>query len=150
MRRVPIDVRDLEAERLPLRTRQHAIEFVARRIEEQPGMTHPCVVDHDVGHAVFGAHPLGELLDGVGVGDVEGVCVRHAAARDDLRGGLLDGGLVDVADHQFGTLARERQRGRATNAAARAGHGNQCVAEVFARTANLIQEGKRMYCPKVP
>ena len=86
---------------------------------------------------MLGAHPLGELLDGVGIGDVNGVGVRDAAAGGDLRGGLLDGGLVDVADHHFGALAGERQRGLAADAAARAGHGNQCVAEIFARTADL-------------
>ena len=95
------------------------------------------VVDHDVGHPVLGAHLLGEPFDGVGVGDVEGVGVRDATARGDLRGGVLDAGLVDVADHHLGALAGERQRGRTADAAARAGHGNQCVAEVFAPTADL-------------
>ena len=91
------------------------------------------VVDDDVGHAVLGADLLGEPFDGLGVGDVEGVRVRDATARGDLRGGVLDTGLVDVADHQFGALAGELQRGRTTDAAARSGHGNQCVAEIFAR-----------------
>ena len=80
---------------------------------------------------------LGEPLDGVGIGDVKGVGVRDPTAGGDLRGGLLDRGLVDVADHHFGALAGERQRGLAADAAARAGHGNQCVAEVFARTTDL-------------
>ena len=40
-------------------------------------MTDSRVVDHDVGHAVLGGHPLGELLDGVGIGDVKGVGVRN-------------------------------------------------------------------------
>jgi len=100
-------------------------------------MTDSRVVDHDVGHAVFGGHPFGELLDGVGIGDVKGVGVRNPASGGDLRGGVLDACLVDIADHHFGALTGERQSGRAADAAAGAGHGNQCVAEVFARTADL-------------
>jgi hypothetical protein len=54
-----------------------------------------------------------------------------------LSGGLLDAGLVDVADHQFGTLAGERERGLAANTAPRAGERNQCVTEGFARPSEL-------------
>ena len=95
------------------------------------------------GTPCVGAHLVGELLDGVGVRDVEGVGVRDAAAGGDLRGGVLDAGLVDIADHHFGALAGERQRGLATDAAARAGHGNQSVAEVFARTPDLCPQQSR-------
>ena len=63
--------------------------------------------------------------------------MRDAAARGDLRGGLLDAGLVDVADDHLGALAGERERRFAADAAARTGHRNQRVAEVFARTADL-------------
>ena len=80
---------------------------------------------------------LGEPLDRFGVGDVEGVGVRDTSAGGDLRGGLLDPRLVDVADDHLGTLAGERQRGLAADAAARPGDGNQCVAEVFASTSDL-------------
>ena len=95
------------------------------------------IVDHDVGDTVFGAHPLGESLDGIGIRDVKGVGVCDAAARSYLGGGVLDAGLVDIADHQLGALTGEGQRRLATNAAAGSGHRNQCVTEVFARTADL-------------
>ena len=94
---------------------EHPVEFLCRGVEEEPGLAHAGVVDHDVGHAVLGTHLLGEPLDGVGVGDVDGVGVRDAAAGGDLRGGVLDAGLVDVADHHFGAFAGRRRapfRGR--------------------------------------
>ena len=81
-----------------------------------------------------------------------GVGVRDPAARGDLGGGVLDAGLVDVADHQFGALTGEGERGLATDTAARAGHGNQCVAEVFAlddRPVRVAAPGWRLAVQKV-
>ena len=86
---------------------------------------------------MLGADLLREPFDRVGVRNVKGVGVRHAAACGDLRRGVLDTCLVDVADHHLGALAGEGERGLTTDAAARAGDGNQCVAEVFAGTTDL-------------
>ena len=100
-------------------------------------MTDAGVVDDDVGNAVLGTDLIGEPFDRVCVGDVEGVRMCDAAACGDRRGGLLDSGLVHVADHDLGTLSGKRQRSRTADAAARSGNGNQCVAEIFAPTADL-------------
>ncbi len=95
------------------------------------------VVDDDVGHAVGGADFVGEALHRIGIGDVEHVGVGHPATRGDLGRGVLGAGLVDVADDHLGALPCELERRLAADAAARAGHGNQCVAEWFAGAAHL-------------
>ena len=100
-------------------------------------MTYSGVVHNDIGDTVFGAHLLGEPLDGVGVGDVEGVRMSHPAPRHDRGGSFLHARFIDVADHQFGSQPGEFEGGRATDTAAGAGDGNQRVAELFARTAGL-------------
>ncbi len=86
---------------------------------------------------MLGAHLLGEPFDGVGVGHVEHIGVRSPAALGDLRGGVLDGGLVDIADDELGALAREFQRGLPADAAARTGDRHQRVAEGLALAADL-------------
>ena len=53
-------------------------------------MPDACVVDNDVGHAVFGADLLCEPFDGFGVSDVEGIALRRAA--------LAQSGLPCVAE----------------------------------------------------
>ena len=121
--------------RLMSSTRSNCSAGVSRKT---PAWPIAGVVHHDVGHAVLGAdlarrtaRPRRRRTTSSGVG------VRDAAARGDLRGGVLDAGLVDVADDHLGALAGERQRGLAADAAARAGHRHQRVAEVFALAADL-------------
>ena len=97
----------------------------------------PALLTTMSGSAVFGTDPLGERLDRVGVGHVEHVGVRDTAARGDLGGGVLDGGLVDVAHDHLGALAREGERGLAADSAAGAGDRHQRVAEVLARPSDL-------------
>ncbi len=116
---------------------EHPVVFVGGRIEEHPGVADAGIVDDDVGNTVRGTDLIGEPFDRVGVGDVERVRVSDAAACRDRRGGLLDSGLVHVADHHLGTLPGKGQRRRAADTAARSGDGNQCVAEVLTVAADL-------------
>ncbi len=78
-----------------------------------------------------------EALHGVGVGHVQLVRMCHSAARRDLVGGGLGRAFVDVAHHDLGTPGGEGKRGGPTDAATRAGHRNQCVAEGFTRPTDL-------------
>ena len=116
---------------------EHPLPLIGGGVEELACLANARVVHHDVGHAVLGAHLLGEPFDGFGVGHIEHVGVRSPAALDDHRGGVLDGGLVDIADDELGALARECQRGLPADAAARAGDRHQRVAEGLALAADL-------------
>ena len=124
----------------PRLTSSTRLPLIGGRVEELPRLTDARVVDHDVGHAVLGAHLVGEPFDGFGVRHVKHVRVRDTAALDDLGGGVLDARLVDVADDQFGACAGEGQRGLPADAAARAGDRHQRVAEVVALAADLCAQ----------
>lgn len=116
---------------------EHPLPLVGGRVEELSSLTHACVVHHDVGDAVLGAHLGGELFDGVGVGHVEHVRVGHTAALSDLGRGVLGAAFVDIADDQFGAFPGERKRGGPADAAARPGDRHQRVVERVALAADL-------------
>ncbi|CNV20531.1 Uncharacterised protein [Mycobacterium tuberculosis] len=116
---------------------QHPVELLSRGVQEPTRLADAGVVDDNVGDPVFGADPLGECLDRLGVGHVEHIGVRDATTCGDLGGGVLDGGLVDVADNDLCTLTSKGERGLAADSAARPGNRHQRVTEVPAGPSDL-------------
>ncbi len=116
---------------------EHPVEPLCRSVQESPGRPDPGVVDHDVGHAVRGADLLGEAFDGVGVGDVQRIRVRHATAVANPGYGRRSARRVDIADQHLRTLGGECARRGLPDAAGRAGDRNEHVAEGFPRPTHL-------------
>ena len=120
---------------------EHPIELLGR-VSRNPGHPDARVVDHDVGHTVRALHTSSaKRSTASGVGHVQHIGVRDAPMRGDPIRRLLHRGLVDIADDQFGAVARERQRKSPADAAAGARHRNQHVAERFSRPTYFGAQG---------
>src|SRR5690606_10366202 len=92
------------------------------------------IVEDEIAAAVLGDHGVRPGVDLLAIADVDAARADLRPERLDLRDGLRETDLVDVAERELGAPLRERDRQRATDARARASDGGDLVAEVFHRS----------------
>ncbi len=95
--------------------------LVDRRVERVAG-----VVDEDVDLAPLVDHLLDELVGHARLGQIAG---EHERVAVDLGGRLLGDVAVEVVDQHLGALLGEQLRGRASDAACRAGDDRDLAVE---------------------
>jgi len=95
--------------------------LVNRRVERVAG-----VVDEDVDLAPLVDHLLDELIGDAGPGQIT---LEYERLAGDLGGGLLGDVAVEIVDQHLRALLGEEFRGRAADAAGRAGHDRDLAVE---------------------